>query len=103
MAGTSSQASAPVRVKVELFGVSRLAVGRREVELLIPPGAGYTYLARALAEACPELVGSAVRSDLLGLQDGYVFNLNGTEFVGSQRLSPKSGDCLLLISNQAGG
>ena len=44
-----------------------------------------------------------IRSDLTDLQDGYLFNRNGTAFLGSEGIDLRSGDCLLLLSSQAGG
>ncbi len=92
-----------IAVKVELFGTPRLAAGRREVELVLPPEAGRQQFAAALAEACPALVGKVIRDDLSGLQDGYVLNLNGLAFLEGESLHVREGDSLLILSNQAGG
>lgn len=69
----------------------------------IPGAAAPADVVAALAEVCPELVGRAIREDLSGLMESYVFNLNGTKFVSSESLSLKHGDRLLLFSSQAGG
>ncbi len=93
-----------VDIRVELFGMPRLRVGRREVGLRLPPGASTPQLVAALAQVCPQLVGHALREDCSGLQEGYVFNHNGLTFLdggGAAHLS--SGDSLLLLSSQAGG
>ncbi len=92
-----------VRVKVELFGTARLACGRRLVEVEMPASSSNFMLAAALANACPQLVGVALREDLGGLLESYTLNLNGTEFVDSGKLSLSEGDTLLLFSSQAGG
>ena len=92
-----------VRVKVELFGTARLACGRRLVEVEMPASSSNFTLAAALANACPQLVGVALREDLGGLLESYTLNLNGTEFVDSGKLSLSEGDTLLLFSSQAGG
>jgi molybdopterin converting factor small subunit len=92
-----------IKIRVELFGLPRLRSGRREVELLLPTEVSRQEVVRALAEACPALVGQALRADLSDLQDGYLFNHNGTTFLSGDRLSFQAGDALLLLSNQAGG
>lgn len=92
-----------IQVRVELFGTPRLRSGRREVELSLPPQASREQVTRALAEACPALVGHALREDLSDLQDGYVFNRNGTLFLSEESFAFQAGDTLLLLSNQAGG
>ncbi len=102
---TSSNRTAPekIRLTVELFGTARLSSGRRQVEISVPEVAGPEDLASALAEACPELIGSVVREDGAGLVESHTFNLNGTRFLdhGPARLDP--GDTILLFSSQAGG
>jgi molybdopterin converting factor small subunit len=92
-----------VKISVELFGTPRLRAGRREVKLKLPAEARRQQVIQALAEACPALVGHALREDFSALQDGYVFNLNGTTFLSGDTISLQSGDSLLLLSNQAGG
>ena len=92
-----------IAVKVELFGTPRLAAGRREVELVLAVESSHREFAAALAQACPALVGKVIRDDLSGLQDGYVLNLNGLAFLRDEPLEVKSGDSLLILSNQAGG
>jgi len=92
-----------VNVRVELFGTPRLRSGRREVELSLPSQASRAQVTRALARACPALVGHALREDLSDLQDGYVFNRNGTSFLREWSITFQEGDALLLLSSQAGG
>ena len=92
-----------VSVRVELFGTPRLRSGRREVEISLPPQASREQVTHALAEACPALVGHALREDLSDLQDGYVFNRNGTSFLREWSFTFQEGDALLLLSSQAGG
>ena len=56
-----------------------------------------------LAQACPELVGHAIRNDLSDLEDGFVFNLGGKNFLQGDNFPLEPGDSLLLLSSQAGG
>ena len=80
-----------IAVKVELFGTPRLAAGRREVALVLPPVVSRQEFAAALAAACPALVGKVIRDDLSGLQDGYVLNLNGLAFLEGESLHVQDG------------
>jgi molybdopterin converting factor small subunit len=90
-------------VHVELFGLARIACGKSQVEVAVPEYARPGDLAAALAGACPELVGRAIREDLSGLQQSYTFNLNGMAFMSDAPLRLKHGDAILLFSSQAGG
>ena len=92
-----------VSVRVELFGTPRLHAGLREVDLELPAEANRQQIIQALAKACPSLVGQVLRDDLSGLQEGYIFNRNGTAFLSGDSISLQSGDSLLLLPNQAGG
>ena len=92
-----------VIVTIELFGTARMACGRRTIQAQLPSPASTGEIARSLAEACPDLVGVALRPDLAGLLESYVLNLNGTEFVEGQALDLEADDSLLLFSSQAGG
>ena len=92
-----------IQVKVELFGTPRIQSGRSELELLLQCPVQRQDLVQALAEACPQLVGHGVRTDLSDVEEGYVFNLNGLSFLGEGDFTLEDGDSILLISSQAGG
>ena len=92
-----------VRVSVEMFGTARLACGQRLVEVELPANCSGVTLTAALADACPQLVGVALREDMEGLLKSYTLNLNGTEFVEGSEVALADGDFLLLFSSQAGG
>ena len=92
-----------VNIRVELFGLARLLSRRREVEVVVPEHATTYDVAPALADACPELVGSVILEDRSGLQPSYTLNLNAMSFVGDRPLELKPGDTVLLFSSQAGG
>ena len=91
------------RIVVELFGMARISCGRRDVEIEAPLDAGMEGIVEALADACPALVGVAIREDRTGLLDSYTFNLNGTTFVSGSTSRLREGDRLLLFSSMAGG
>ena len=90
-------------VKVEIFGTPRLAAGRREVELVLAPGTSRQEFTDALAEACPPLIGTVIRDDRSGLQEGFVLNRNGLVFLSGDAFDIRDGDAFLILSNQAGG
>ena len=92
-----------VRVKVELFGTPRIHCETKEVDLAVPYPANRSNLVATLADQCPSLVGHGLKDDLTGLDDGYVFNLNGLAFLGGDDFALADGDSLLLLSSQAGG
>lgn len=94
-----------VGVSVELFGMARLACGRRRLDVRVRADATAANVARAVAAACPELVGVAIREDREGLLASYALNVNGVAFVGDDEvaLALREGDRLLLFSSQAGG
>ena len=96
-----------LEIKVELFGTPRLLTGRKEVALRLPRRVARATLIQVLAEACPQLVGTALLEDRSDLQEGFVFNHNGLAFLSdgdeAGDLELKPGDSLLLLSSQAGG
>ena len=92
-----------VRVRVELFGMARLASGSAFLELDLPCEAALTEVAHALVGACPALRGLAIRADGVGLLESYTLNLNGRIFVSEAGVHLQPGDTLLLFSSQAGG
>jgi hypothetical protein len=92
-----------VGVRVELFGMARLASGHAILELDLPCDAGLMEVAQALVGACPALRGLAIRPDGTGLLESYTLNLNGRVFVTEAGVSLQPGDTLLLFSSQAGG
>lgn len=91
------------RITIELFGMARISCGRRDVEIEAPLDGGMEGIVGVLANACPALVGVAIREDRMGLLDSYTFNLNGTTFVSSGTSRLREGDRLLLFSSMAGG
>ena len=103
MVDTRSAPAKAVRVQVELYGTARSLAGRRQLALSVPRVVRPGGLVEALAEACPPLVGEVILADRSGLQQSYVFNLNGTSFVGEQPLTLTQDDTVLLFSSQAGG
>ncbi len=98
-----------VVVTVELFGLARVRAGVSSVCLTVDAQTPVTELLGALAQECPDLVGSALcLSDrgTISVADGYALNRNGLAFLSPEIEAPLDwapGDSLLLLSNQAGG
>jgi hypothetical protein len=90
-------------VQAELFGIARMASGRSDVTLAVPEHSYPGDLAAAMASVCPELVGPVITGDRSGLHSSYTFNINGTSFVGDERVRLTPEDTVLLFSSQAGG
>ena len=92
-----------VEVRVELFGLARMAAGRREMDVRVPAASSVRDIAQALADVCPPLCGVVVLEDGSGLLESYTLNLNGTSFVSDGAVRLAQGDSILVFSSQAGG
>ena len=92
-----------VEVRVELFGLARIAAGRRELDIRVPSASRVPDIAQALADACPSLLGTVLIEDGSGLLDSYTLNLNGASFLGDGTVRLAHGDSILVFSSQAGG
>ena len=94
---------ATLEVSIELFGMARIRGGIGMVTVALPRIVGLREVVDSLAAACPTLLGNVIREDLSGLEEGYVFNRSGLEFLGGETVSLMPGDSLLVLSSQAGG
>ena len=103
MTGAAKAIKGKVSITVELFGMARIACGRRSLSIETSAEGSVSAVVAALARACPELVGRAISEDLSALKESYTFNLNGTSFIDEAAITLKTGDTLLLFSSQAGG
>jgi molybdopterin converting factor small subunit len=93
----------PLCLVIELFGVARLKAKTERVTLSLSAEAKITDALVALAQACPELVGTVISLDFHSLLPGYACNLNGIEFVRAFDSAIQNGDHLLILSSDAGG
>jgi hypothetical protein len=93
----------PHQCYVELLGPARLAAGIKQVSLAVSEPIRIPELVRALADACPALVGSALDLGRGALGEGYILNRNGRDFLRDPAALVQPGDRLLLMSSSAGG
>ena len=102
-AGGSAQDARVLGVRVELFGVARLTAGEKVVVLPYADAGCLADVVSALAVRYPALVGPVLAPSGRALQDGYVFNLNGRDFVPDVGTLLRPGDTVLLVAAAAGG
>lgn len=89
------------RIRIELYGIPRLRAGTGRVEVVAATiGAALS----ALAGACPPLEGTVLDA-VGGLHPAYWLSLNGARFLtaGERDLPLQDGDCLIVLSADAGG
>jgi len=91
-----------IRCRLELFGVPRLVVGRKAIDVVLPENATLADAVAAAAQTCPALVGKAIAADGR-LAEGYVLNLEGRSFCADLSRRVRDGETLLLLSDEAGG
>ena len=92
-----------VTVTVEFFGTARSLSGVESMGVMVPEIAEFRDLISAIADICPNLIGSILLDDLSGLNESHILNLNGERFLGQGEIRLKSNDSLLLFSSLAGG
>jgi molybdopterin converting factor small subunit len=97
MCADDAEARLP-RVIVEFFGIARQRAGLAEIEV---HAATPREAMRRLEAACPELLGSLLRSGALSRE--YRLSLNGVGFSLSLDDELSDGAHLLLLSADAGG
>jgi molybdopterin converting factor small subunit len=85
-------------VTVEFYGIPRQRAGRADLQ--VPAGTLADALA-AVKEACPALAGLRQADGRLSAH--YLLSLNGERFVQDLRHPLEPGDCLLVLSADAGG
>jgi molybdopterin converting factor small subunit len=85
-------------IRIEFFGIPRRRAGVAEIEI------NAATLGEALGEVrrrLPQLDDVFLANGRLG--GGYLANLNGRNFVGDPATPLADGDCLLILSSDAGG
>jgi molybdopterin converting factor small subunit len=94
-----------MNIRVRFLGLSRLATGEREIDLVIDEGTSFREIVRLLGRRYPELLGDVIQPDGITLQEPNAFNLNSQRVLREQDMddAPKNGDCIILMSISAGG
>ncbi len=85
-------------VRIEFYGIPRVRAGTEAVELEA------ATLGEALREA-GRLLPEFERACLDGgrLKSGYIANVNGRRFVSAAETPLDNGDCVMILSADAGG
>ncbi|RLC67944.1 MAG: hypothetical protein DRI48_00960 [Chloroflexi bacterium] len=94
-----------MRVQVELFGVSRLVAGEKEITLDVEEGATFRDVVRKLAEKYPGMIGDVIQPDCETLHPPNILNLNAQRMIQPHQMdeSLSDGDRIILMSMSAGG
>ncbi|MGD8245629.1 MAG: MoaD/ThiS family protein [Anaerolineae bacterium] len=94
-----------MRVRVQLFGLSRLISGEKEVTLTLGEGATFRDAVRALVREYPDLIGDVVQPDGETMQVPNILNLDGRRMIHREQMDERlaDGDRLILMSLSAGG
>lgn len=90
---------ATTAITVELFGLPRLLVGDRAVEV---PGSTLAEVAAALIERAPALAGPVLDPSTAWLRSGYIFVVDA-RFTRDPAHPVAAGSSVLLVSSVAGG
>jgi molybdopterin converting factor small subunit len=88
---------------VELLGIARLAAKVNKVTLALAAGATAADLFFSLSGQLPQLVGKVIAKDRRSLLSGHACNVNGRDFVRDPATRIHPGDCVFIISADAGG
>ncbi len=89
---------------VELYGLARVLVGQKLIEVRLPAGASVQDLLAELGARRPDLVGRVLRDDCSGVTEGQSLAINGLSFVEEPAsVTLKHGDRVLILANAAGG
>jgi molybdopterin converting factor small subunit len=94
-----------MRVHLELFGVSRLVAGAKEVALDVQKGATFRDVVQLLVTRYPGMIGDVVQPDGESLQPPNIFNLNARRMIQADQMGDvlSDGDRIILMSMSAGG
>lgn len=94
-----------MRVQIEFFGLSRLAVGQKEVALDLEENVTFRDIVRKLAAMYPGLIGNVIQPDGESLQHPNILNLNAKRMIKANPMdeSPQGGDRIIVMSMSAGG
>lgn len=94
-----------MRIQVELFGLSRLIAGEKEITLELSDEATFRDAVRALARRYPDMIGDIVQADGMTLQAPNILNLDGRRMIQPHQMDEalSDGDRVIVMSMSAGG
>jgi molybdopterin converting factor small subunit len=94
-----------MQIHVELFGLSRIAAGIKELSLELEEGTTFRDIVRLLSTRYPDMIGDVISPDGETLHPPNIFNLNAKRMIHPSQMgkSPSDGDRIILMSVSAGG
>jgi molybdopterin converting factor small subunit len=94
-----------MHVHVELFGLSRIAAGTKELSLELEQATTFRDIVRLLSTKYPDMIGNVINPDGETLHPPNIFNLNAKRMIKPNQMGecPSDGDRIILMSVSAGG
>jgi molybdopterin converting factor small subunit len=94
-----------MRIHVELFGLSRIAAGTKELSLELEENTTFREIVQLLSKRYPDMVGNVINPDGETLHPPNIFNLNAKRMIQPDQMDgrPEDGDRIILMSISAGG
>jgi molybdopterin converting factor small subunit len=94
-----------MRVQLELFGLSRIAAGTKELSLELEEGTTFRDIVRLLSTRYPDMIGNVINPDGETLHPPNIFSLNAKRMIRPNQMDecPSDGDRIVLMSISAGG
>ena len=94
-----------MHVHLELFGLSRIAAGVKELSLELEENTTFRDIVRLLSARYPDMVGNVINPDGETLHPPNIFNLNAKRMIKPNQMDecPSDGDRIILMSVSAGG
>ena len=94
-----------MHVQLELFGLSRIAAGTKELSLELEEGTTFRDIVRLLSVKYPDMIGNVINPDHETLHPPNIFNLNVKRMIRPNQMDecPSDGDRIVLMSISAGG
>jgi len=94
-----------IRIQVEMFGLSRIIAGEKEINLSLGENATFRDVVQLLAHRYPDMIGDVIQTDGETMQSPNILNVNGQRMIHSHQLDEhvSDGDTLVLMSVSAGG
>lgn len=92
-----------MKVVVELFGLARYLVRRKEIRLDLPEDATLRDVVARLASQTKELIGQVIDGKRMELIEPYSLNINGQYVARDLSMKVNEDDRILLLFTAVGG